>query len=41
MDWVKNEISDMKDCMAGLAEQIREEVMFQLSEILYQIEQIA
>ena len=41
MEWVKKEISDMRDCMEGVAEQIREEVIFQLAEIIYQVEQIA
>jgi len=40
MDWLKNEISDIKDGMEGIADQLRENVNFLLLEIICQVEQL-
>ena len=32
---LKNEISDMKECVEGIGERLKEEVEFNLDEILY------
>jgi hypothetical protein len=48
MEWLKDEIcemkceiSDMKECIMGIGELLKEEVNFNLSEIVYILHQLA
>ncbi len=40
MDWLKNEFGDIRDGMEVILDELRENVNFQLAEIIYQIEEL-
>ena len=37
---IKNETKDIKECMMGIAEYLKEEVGFNVSEVVYQLQEL-